>query len=166
MNPAPYVHATLTVLARTAWEAGGRSACSLLDRLRQRVARRGEARVEIDLSELPSLDTAAIWEELIGLIDAAACCELTIRTKMASLPERRVCVGWMVGICQCGRTFDVYGSSIHCEAHPPRDMVQHLCRTHIVTPLPPPTPRCIHAGVCIVCIHRQQIGITTAITPD
>ena len=89
----------MTVLAPTAWEAGGRKACSLLDILRQRVARRGEARVEIDLSELPGDDTAAIWEELIGLIDDEACCELVIRTKMASLPERRVCVGWMVGIC-------------------------------------------------------------------
>ena len=48
--------------------------------------------MEIDLSKLPGDDTAATWEELIGLIDAEACRELVIRTKMASLPERRACV--------------------------------------------------------------------------
>ena len=105
MHERPDMHASLIVLTPTGWEAGGRRACSLLDCMRQQAAWRTKARVKIDLSKLPGDDTAATWEELIGLIDAEACRELVIRTKMASLPERRACVcghgmamgawGWM-----------------------------------------------------------------------
>ena len=42
----------------------------------------------IDLREPPDLDTAAVWDELIASIDKEACQKLTIRTKMAALPER------------------------------------------------------------------------------
>ena len=108
MHERPDMHASLIVLTPTGWEAGGRRACSLLDCMRQRVAQRGETKVVIDLSKLPGDDSAATWEELIGLIDAEACRELVIRTTMASLPERRACVcghgmamgawGWIGGL--------------------------------------------------------------------
>ena len=112
MHERPDMHASLIVLTPTGWEAGGRRAYSRSlegnHGIRERAARQGATRVGIDLRELPDDDTAATWEELIGLIDAEACRELVIRTKMASLPERRACVcgrgmamgawGWMGGL--------------------------------------------------------------------
>ena len=68
---------------------GGRKAVQYMDVLRAYVTKQGRQDLVLDLAKHPDLDTAAVWDELIGSIDKEACQKLTIRTKMAALPE-----GW------------------------------------------------------------------------
>ena len=73
-----------------AWKQGGRKAIQYdLDVVRAYVSQRGVSELKIQLCGQPDLDTAAVWDELIASIDKEACQKLTIRTKMAALPE-----GW------------------------------------------------------------------------